>query len=45
MRKYLILQVLIISFVFFLTPTIQEASDVEEEIEVYKQAARKNPDV
>ncbi len=42
MRKYL-LHILIISFVFFLTPTIQ-ASDVEEEIEAYKQAIRTNPD-
>jgi len=31
MRKYLILHVLIISFAFFLTPTIQ-ASDFDEEI-------------
>jgi len=44
MRKYLLLHVLIISFVFFLTPTIQAASDVEEEIEAYKQAIRINPD-
>ena len=44
MRKYLLLHVLIISFVFFLTPTIQAASDVEEEIESYKQAIRINPD-
>ncbi len=44
MRKYLLLHVLIISFVFFLTPTIQSASDVEEEIEAYKQAIRTNPD-
>ncbi len=43
MRKYL-LHVLIISFVFFLTPTIQAASDVEEAIEEYKQAIRINPD-
>ncbi len=43
MRKYL-LHVLIISFVFFLTPTIQAASDVEEEIEAYKMAIRINPD-
>ena len=44
MRKYLLLHVLIISFVFFLTPTIQEASDAEEKIEAYKQAIRTNPD-
>ncbi len=44
MRKYLILHALIISFVFFLTPTIQAASDVEEEIEACKQAIRINPD-
>ncbi len=44
MRKYLLLHVLIISFVFFLTPTIQAASDVEEEIEAYKQAIRISPD-
>ena len=44
MRKYLLLHVLIISFVFFLTPTIQEASDAEEKIEAYKQAIRINPD-
>jgi hypothetical protein len=39
MRKYP-LHVLIISFVFFLTPTIQAASDVEREIEELKQAIR-----
>ncbi len=44
MRKYLLLHALIISFVFFLTPTIQAASDVEEAIEEYKQAIRINPD-
>ncbi len=44
MRKYLLLHVLIISFVFFLTPTIQAASDVEEEIEACKQAIRIKPD-
>ncbi len=44
MRKYLLLHVLIISFVFFLTPTIQAVSDVEEEIEDCKQAIRINPD-
>jgi len=43
MRKYLIQHVLIISFVFFLIPTIH-ASDVEEEIEAYKQAVKMNPD-
>ena len=41
MRKYL-LHVLIISFVFFLTPTIQAASDCE--IDVYKQEIKINPD-
>ena len=44
MRKYLILHILIISFVFFLTPTIQEASGVEENIDAFKQAIRINPD-
>ena len=42
MRKYVLLHVLIISFVFFLTPTIQAASDWE--IDVYKQEIRINPD-
>ena len=37
MRKYLLLHFLIISFVFLLTPTVQAASDLEEEIESYKQ--------
>ncbi len=44
MRKYLLLHILIISFVFFLTPTIQAASGMEEKIEAYKQAIRINPD-
>jgi len=43
MRKYL-LHVLIISFVFFITPTILAASDIEREIEELKQAIRINPD-
>ena len=43
MRKYL-LDVLIISFVFFLTPTTQAASDVETTIDEDKQAAKENPD-
>ena len=43
MRKYL-LHVLIISFVFILTLTIQAASDLEEQIEACKQAAMKNPE-
>jgi tetratricopeptide (TPR) repeat protein len=43
MKKYL-LHVLIISFVLFLSPAIQAASDVEEAIEVLKQRARENPD-
>ncbi len=43
MRKYLP-HILIISFVFFLTPTIQAVSDVEREIEELKQAIRINPD-
>ena len=43
MRKHL-LHVLIISFVFLFTPTVQAASDVEEEIESRKQAIRINPD-
>jgi tetratricopeptide (TPR) repeat protein len=43
MRKYP-LHVLIISFVFFLTPTIQAASDVERKIEELKQTIRINPD-
>ena len=44
MRKYLILHFLIISLVFILTPTIQAASDMEDEIESYKQAIRIKPD-
>jgi len=44
MRNYLLIHVLIMSFVFFLTPTLQAASDVEEKIESYKQAIRINPD-
>jgi tetratricopeptide (TPR) repeat protein len=44
MKKYLIVKVLIISFVFFLSPAIQGASDWEESIESYKQATRINPD-
>ncbi len=44
MRKYLILHVLIISFIFFITPTIRAASYWEEEIDSYKQAIRINPD-
>ena len=44
MKKYLIVKVLIISFVFFLSPTIQAASDWEDSIESYKQATRINPD-
>ncbi len=44
MKKYLILKVLIISFVFFLSPTIQAASDWEESIESYKQAIRIDTD-
>ena len=44
MRKYPLLHVLIISFVFFLTPTIQAASKVEEAIEIQKQAIRIDPD-
>ncbi len=43
MRKY-ILHALIISFVFFQTPTIPAASDVEEKIEEFKQAIRIDPD-
>ena len=42
MRKYL-LHVLIISFVFFLTPTVPVASYTGE-IETYKQEVEKNPD-
>ena len=42
MRKYL-LHVLIISFVFLLTPTVPVASYAEE-IETYKQEVEKNPD-
>ena len=40
MRKYLLIHAIVISFVFFLTPTIQAASDVEREIEELKQAIR-----
>lgn len=43
MRKYL-LHVIIISFVFILTPTIQAASYLEEQIEAYKQAISIDPD-
>ncbi|MBS1257407.1 MAG: Cell division coordinator CpoB [Candidatus Scalindua arabica] len=43
MRKYL-LPVLIISFVFFPTPAIQAASDVEATIDEGKQAVGENPD-
>ena len=43
MRKYL-LHVIIISFVFFITPTILAASDVERKIEELKQTIRINPD-
>ena len=43
MRKYL-LHVIIISFVFFITPTILAASDIERKIEELKQAIRINPD-
>jgi tetratricopeptide (TPR) repeat protein len=43
MRKHL-LHVLIITFVFFLTPTIQAASDLEEAVEAYKQVIRIDPD-
>jgi len=42
MREYL-LHVLIISFVFLLTPTVQVASYAGE-IETYKQEVEKNPD-
>ena len=42
MRKYLP-HVLIISFVFLLTPTVPAASDMGE-IETYKQEVEKNPD-
>ncbi len=42
MRKYL-LHVLIISFVFLLTPIVPAASDMGE-IETYKQEVEKNPD-
>jgi len=43
MRKYL-LHVLVTSFVFFLTPTTQAASDVEATIDEDKQAAGENSD-
>ena len=43
MRKYL-LHVLIISFVFFLTPTIQAAVALGETIEARKQAVKKKSD-
>ena len=47
MRKYL-LHVLIISFVFILTPACDVAKTVEEKIEIeledYKEEVRKNPD-
>ena len=44
MRKYLIIHAIVISFVFFITPTILAASDVERKIEELKQAIRINPD-
>ncbi len=44
MRKYLIPHVLIMSFVFFLIPSIPVASEVEEKIKAYKQAIKINPD-
>ena len=43
MRKSTLLHVLIISFVFLLTPTVQAASYAGE-IETYKQEVEKNPD-
>ncbi len=43
MRKYL-LHVLIISFVFFLTPTIQAAVALGETIEARRQAVKKKSD-
>ena len=43
-RKYLLIHAIVISFVFFLTPTILAASDVERKIEELKQAIRINPD-
>ncbi len=43
MRKSALLHVLIISFVFLLTPTVQAASYAGE-IETYKQEVEKNPD-
>ena len=44
MRKYLLIHAIVISFVFFITPTILAASDVEQKIEELKQAIRINPD-
>ena len=38
MRKYLLIHAIVISFVFFLTPTILAASDVERKIEELIQA-------
>ena len=43
-RKYLLIHAIVISFVFFITPTILAASDVERKIEELKQAIRINPD-
>jgi len=43
MRKYLLLHVLIISFVFLLTPTVPVASYAGE-IETCKEEVEKNPD-
>jgi hypothetical protein len=42
MRKYL-LYILIISFTFLLTPTVQAASDAED-IETFKEQVMENPD-
>ena len=43
-RKYLLIHAIVISFVFFLTPTILAASDVERKIEELKQAIRISSD-
>ena len=40
MRKYLLIHAVVMSFVFFLTPTILAASDVERKIEELKQTIR-----
>ena len=44
MKKHLLPHILIVSFVFLQTPTIQAAPDVEGRIKLYKHAIRIDPD-